>query len=144
MSNWCKAALCAAIFAALTTSAFADDSLAGEWVFQSVNDEIGCTIAGRATLTHDANADTPAYRVAMRAAQTCGGVQTSESSETCAATRKSGAVVVSCRVVESTAPGYLPDDFILTERNPDLMVGRLTANWNAPAEWRRARAAPVS
>ncbi len=61
------------------------------------------------------------------------------------ARRISDRVSIRCTIVQID-PGrsYLPDDFELVVRDPGLMTGLLTANWNAPAVWRRRDSAPVA
>ncbi len=79
----------------------------------------------------------------MIATETCDGRITSRVEETCAAVRTRTHVSVRCRLDRAPA-NYQPDDFELEIVGDERMQGLLTANWNAPAEWRRLNAANVS
>jgi hypothetical protein len=142
MWNWCRAALIATVF--IPSSAFAQtQSLAGAWTFRAVFEEIGCSISGEATLT--ATRADNVYDVAMTATETCRTGSYQPVGQQCIARRTQDRVAIRCIIV-SIEPGrpYLPDDFELTVQDANLMTGLLTANWNAPAVWRRLGRPPVA
>lgn len=144
MSKWFKAALIAAMLMPAPVFAQSQDSLAGNWEFRAVFEEIGCVITGEATLTPAAQENR--YDVVMIATETCTGqAPNAPVNEHCIAGRTGDRVSIICTLV-NLAPGrsYLPDNFELVLRDPNTMIGLLTANWNAPAAWRRRDAAPVS
>lgn len=137
MSNWFRPALLAAAFALCAVPAHAQQSdLAGTWGFRAAFKAADCTMDGQATLTP---ARAPGvYNVRMRATETCSGEVRTTAEETCIATQSGQHVSLRCTVVSVTpASGYLPDDFELERVGGDRMQGVLTANWNAPAIWRR-------
>ena len=136
MSNWFRPALLAAALAFATTPAHAQTrDLSGRWAFRSEFAAINCTITGEATLQRQRRAGR--YDVQMRATETCDGVPASWAEERCVATRTRNHLSVRCTVLRSSVGGYLPDDFELEIAGDGSMQGLLTANWNAPAEWRR-------
>lgn len=142
MSNWFSAAALAASFAlALPAHAQSQTALAGQWAFRSENAAIGCTITGQATLRPARGSGR--YNVRMIATETCDGRVNSQVDETCVATRMRTHLSVRC-TVDRGPPGYLPDDFELDIVGDGRMQGLLTANWNAPAEWRKLGAANIS
>jgi|CXWL01.1.fsa_nt_gi hypothetical protein len=145
MSNWFKAALAAAILCQATAAQASVDTrtLAGAWEFRAVFEQIGCTITGGATITRTSTENV--YDVALNAVQTCDGVTEAPVGQSCVARRVNDRVSIRCRIVQID-PGreYLPDDFELTVSDSGLMIGQLTANWYAPAIWRRRDTAPVS
>src|SRR5215510_7609315 len=135
MWNWCRAALIAAAFS--PSSALAQtQSLAGAWTFRAVFEQIGCSISGEATLTPTRTGNV--YDAALTATTTCRTGSFQPVGQACTARRAQDRVAIRCTVV-SIEPGrpYLPDDFELTVRDANLMTGLLTANWYAPAVWRR-------
>lgn len=145
MSNWFKAAVAAAVLCQAPNAGAAVDTrdLAGAWDFRAVFEDIGCTITGDATIT-PTNADN-VFDVALNAVQTCDGVTEPPVGQRCTARRTQDRVSIRCTIVRIDAGrSYLPDDFELNVSDSGLMIGLLTANWNAPAVWRRRDAAPVS
>lgn len=143
MSNWSKPALIAAAFALAAPQADAQTrDLSGQWAFRSENAAIGCTISGQATVHRMLTVGR--YDVRFRATEACRGAYESWAEERCVATETQNHLSVRCRVDRSNAGGYLPDDFELEIGGDGVMRGLLTANWNAPAEWRRLDAANVS
>jgi hypothetical protein len=141
MSKWFSAVVIAAML--WPAPVFAQtQSLVGAWDFRAVFQEIGCTISGEATITSTATSDV--YDVALTAIETCGEVADAPVGQRCVARRVRDRVSIQCRIVQID-PGrdYLPDDFLLVVRDRTLMTGLLTANWNAPAVWRRRDSAPI-
>ena len=142
MWNWCRAALIATAFS--PSLAFAQtQSLAGAWTFRAVFEEIGCSISGEATLT-PTGADN-VYDVALTATETCRTGSYGPVGQQCTARRAQDRVAIRCAIVSiEQGRSYLPDDFELVVRDANLMTGLLTANWNAPAVWRRLDRPPLA
>src|SRR5262245_61253387 len=144
MRGWMIAALALAV----ATSAAAQSqaaSLAGAWTYRTDVWTTGrCVISGDAMLTPIAGrADQ--YRAHLVSTEACdyGGGAVAE--QECVVLQDGQTVLVQCRVTRTnSSAGYLPDDFVLQMRTHDHLVGRLTANWNAPAEWRRRSSPAIS
>lgn len=143
MSNWSKAAALVANLAFVSPAhAQTQTGLAGQWAFRSEFAAINCTITGQATLTPTAPGR---YDVRMTARETCGGADNGVAEEVCVATQTGTRVSVDCDVLRTIPQRrYYPDDFELQWGGGNHMTGLLTANWNAPAEWRRLGPPAVS
>lgn len=145
MSNWSSALALAIALTASPAVATESASLAGAWQIRATYEAIGCVITGEAVLTPRNRADI--YDVRMTTIETCDYDEGPNApvDQACTATRRAEHVSVDCRVIRvDPGRGYLPDDFELLVIDDASMIGRLTANWNAPAIWRRANAVPVS
>ncbi|HYD87290.1 MAG TPA: hypothetical protein VEA80_07435 [Vitreimonas sp.] len=144
MWKWCSATGFVAVLFASSVAHAEMATLAGAWSFRAVHAAADCTITGDAVVRDTSTRDV--YEVSLVATETCGGLSNTPVEQSCRATRSGDSVLVDCVVLyPDRAPGYLPDDFELVVQAPNVMVGRLTANWNQPAVWRRGVSdAPVA
>ena len=105
-----------------------------------MNAAFGCMITGQATLTPTRTQGV--YTAAMTTRETCGDVVGGPVDQHCTVSQSAIRISVLCTVTHiDPVRDYLPDDFELVVSTPNRLTGLLTANWNAPAEWRRTTAA---
>jgi hypothetical protein len=141
MRGWLIAALTLTVAAvAASASALpAPAGLEGVWTYRTEAwTAANCVISGNAILSRSDGRPNE-YRARMVSTESCEHGRVTRAEQECIVLQDAQTVLVECRVVSTSPPSsYLPDNFVLEVRTRDLLVGRLTANWNAPAEWRRA------
>lgn len=117
------------------------NDFAGEWVIDARQEQIRCTLTGRAVLTAQTSSR---WRVALTTHEVCESGAEWRSEQTCLAVRDGARMTVDCAVLSATPSNYEPDDFALTIREDGTMAGALNSLEQWEALWRRPGAAFVS
>lgn len=145
MWNWFRTTLIVVCVAGTPATAQTAYQLEGQWRYRTAVWTDGeCVITGQASLVRDESAPNR-YTAQIVSTEACADGESTTVPQACSVEQQQELVFVLCRVLDPDgAPFYQPDNFMLRMETRDHLVGRLTANWNAPAEWRRANAALIS
>lgn len=138
----CAFAFIAALAFLCAGEAHAQATIAGAWVFEATQPEIGCRITGQATIA--ARDDAGVRRVQLTTHEVCNAGGEWRSTQECSAAVNEGRLIIDCAVVEATPSNYRADDFILDVLSAELMQGELVSNERWATRWRRPSAAPIS
>ena len=119
-------------------------SVVGAWRFETARfgvaaDGAGCRMTGTMTIVRGARPDT--FACTFTATETCSrGAWTAE--QRCTATRVGEKLEIVSEILRVTPAnsGYAPDNWSLTIRSADLMVGELRSADIAPVQFRRGPA----
>jgi hypothetical protein len=116
-------------------------SITGQWRFDTkpygdANTGGPCQMSG--TMTISRSAQTGAYTCRFVARERCPHGQWT-AIQTCTATRQGAQLTMKSAIikVEPATVSYAPDDWILTIRNGNLMIGELRSADIAPVEFKR-------
>ncbi len=119
-------------------------SVIGAWRFETArfgiaSDGAGCRMTGTMTIAQGSRPN--AFACTFVAVETCNrGTWSAE--QRCTATRTGDTLEIVSEIVRVTPanPGYAPDNWSLTIRSADLMIGELRSADIAPVQFRRGPA----
>jgi hypothetical protein len=132
------AAVLALACAAARAEAPSLSALTGAWAFETAAHHVsGCVIAGTANAT--LNAARNALAIDIRAKETCPNGEEWRAREACHGALQADRLLVTCRLIDTSARNYNPDNFLLQVISPVELTGALydVGVWNDAARWRR-------